>query len=76
MGKIVLFLALAVIAWMLFKGLSKKPGRGENDVSANSPEKMVKCDQCGVFMPESESVQLDDKRTCRTPTQCLRRQKS
>lgn len=79
MGKILLFVAAAVLVWLLFKGLGKKPK--DNITRADSPhggqgdpEKMVKCDICGVFMPASESAQTDDKTTCRTPQQCLHRQ--
>jgi len=75
MGKILFFLAAAVVGWLLFKGLLKKPKAGEpRDAPPNRPEQMVKCDLCGVFMPESDSAQLDGKRTCRTPQRCLHRQ--
>ena len=75
MGKILFFLAAAVVGWLVFKILRNKPDAGKtSSPSANRPEKMVKCDLCGVFMPESDSTQLDDKLTCRTPKQCLHRQ--
>ena len=74
MGKILIFISVVVVAWLLFKGLLKKPKDATREATANSPERMVKCDLCGVFMPESDIVQLDDKRTCGTPSQCLRRQ--
>lgn len=75
MGKILLFLAVAVVGWLLFKRLFKKPNADETrEAPPNRPEQMVKCDLCGVFMPESESAQLDGKRTCRTPQRCLHRQ--
>ena len=79
MGKILLFVAAAILAWLLFKGLGKKPKGGATRAGSPSsdlgdPEKMVKCDICGVFMPASESAQSDDKTTCRTPHQCLHRQ--
>lgn len=75
MGKILFFLLAAVVGWLLFKGLLKKPDADKaREDSQNRPERMVKCDQCGVFMPESESAQLDGKITCRTPQRCLHRQ--
>jgi hypothetical protein len=75
MGKILLFVAAGILVWLLFKGLGKKKGRSaERDASTGGPEKMVKCDLCGVFMPESESAQIDGRKTCLTPTQCLHRQ--
>jgi hypothetical protein len=75
MGKILLFVAAGILAWLLFKGLGKKPGgTASRDASTSGPEKMVKCDLCGVFMPESESAQEDGKKTCLTPRQCTHRQ--
>ncbi len=75
MGKILLFVAVGILAWLLFKGLGKKLGKGSKpDASSTGPEKMVKCDLCGVFMPESESAQIDGQKSCLTPKQCLHRQ--
>ena len=75
MGKLLFFLAAAVIGWLIFKGLLKNPKRDEKgDKPPDLHEQMVKCDLCGVFMPESDSAQLDGKRTCRTPQRCLHRQ--
>ena len=75
MGKILLFLAVAVIGWLFVKWLLKKPDAdAARDASKGGPEQMVKCDLCGVFMPESDSAQLDGKRTCQTPQRCLHRQ--
>lgn len=75
MGKILFFLVVAAVGWLLLKGLLKKPGNdGKQDGPPNQPEQMVRCDLCGVFMPESDSAQLDGKRTCRTPQRCMHRQ--
>ncbi len=75
MGKLFFFLAAAIVGWLLFKGLFKKPNTDERRGGPpNHPEQMVKCDLCGVFMPESDSARLDGKLTCRTPHRCLHRQ--
>ena len=76
MVKILLFVAVGILAWLLVKGLGKKLGGDakRDSSSIDGPEKMVKCDLCGVFMPESESAQIDGKKTCLTPQQCLHRQ--
>ena len=76
MGKIVFLLIIAVLAWVLFKGLGKKPSaRNEQSPGdrANIPEKMVKCVRCGVLMPESESMMLDGNVSCHDPAHCLHR---
>lgn len=75
MGKILFFLLLAAVVWLLLKALLKKnTAASAKNSAASDVERMVKCDLCGVMMPESESAQLDDKRTCRAPGQCLHRQ--
>ena len=60
MGKIIFLAIIAVIGWVLFKGLGKgksgsksveteKPATGKTTIS----EQMVKCHRCSVMMPES-----------------------
>jgi hypothetical protein len=80
-GKIIFALLTAAIAWVLFKGLTKKSS-GEvsrRDVpkpsadkakNLNAPERMVKCVRCGVFMPETESVIVEGQISCRDPQAC------
>ena len=86
MGKIIFALITAAIAWVLFKGLTKKPPGGRNDantangratksshgtpVNLNAPERMVKCVRCGVFMPETDSLIIEGKLSCRDPEAC------
>jgi hypothetical protein len=80
-GKIIFALLTVAIAWILFKGLSKKSsGGGKRPDGANpknkeaknlsAPEQMVKCARCGVFMPEAESLIVDGKVSCRDPQAC------
>ena len=79
MGKIVFLFIIAAIAWVLFKGLGKKPvkpGTRSGDARENragDAEKMVKCHRCGVLMPESESMMLDGDVSCHDPAHCLHR---
>jgi hypothetical protein len=78
MGKLIITLVLAVVAWFMVKALIGKsrkqtPPEGEK---ANVAERMVKCARCGVFLPESETMQRDGATTCRTPEQCLRRERA
>jgi hypothetical protein len=81
-GKIIFALLTAAIAWVLFKGLMKKPpdskansgdaakpGDGKTK-NLNAPERMVKCVRCGVFMPETESVIVGGQISCRDPQTC------
>lgn len=81
MGKIIFALLIAAIAWVLFKGFTKKSPNDANRRDAvkpvddkaknlNAPERMVKCVHCGVFMPETESVVVDGQTSCRDPQVC------
>ena len=86
MGKIIFALLTVAIAWILFKGLSKKSSGGEQRARAanpknseekdterkdlSAPEQMVKCVRCGVFMPEAESLVVDGRVSCRDPQAC------
>ena len=81
MGKIVFLFIIAVLGWVLFKGLGKK-GNGSSPPDAGTPpqsktrvatENMVKCHRCGVLMPESESMMLDGNISCHDPAHCLHR---
>lgn len=81
MGKIIFLAIIAVIGWVLFKGLGKgksitKPAPGEDKPATRDKsvtEKMVKCHRCSVMMPESESMMLDGHLSCRDPAHCLHR---
>jgi hypothetical protein len=76
MGKIVFLFIIAVVAWVLFKGLGKKsdgPGVSSSKERTNIAETMVKCHRCGVLMPESESMMLDGNISCHDPAHCLHR---
>ncbi len=81
MGKIIFALLTAAIAWVLFKGLTKKSSdevsrhdvpkpSGDKAKNLNAPERMVKCVRCGVFMPETESIIVDGQISCRDPQAC------
>ena len=76
MGKIVFLAIIAVLVWVLFKGLGKKPEpRATRPPKAPQKvvENMVKCQRCGVLMPESDSMMLDGNVSCHDPAHCLHR---
>ena len=57
-------LAAVAVGWLVIKWLLKRPGADETDnAPTGHPEKMVKCDLCGVFMPESDSAQRSEEHT-------------
>jgi len=73
MGKILVFVVVAIVGWFIFKGVFSKPAKRESRGNGGSPEQMVQCDLCGVHMPESDSLQSEGKRTCRAPDHCAHR---
>jgi hypothetical protein len=83
MGKIVFLFIIAVVGWVLFKGLGKKSGSASppaedaaqqgKKAARTAAENMVKCHRCVVLMPESESMMLDGYVSCRDPAHCLHR---
>lgn len=79
MGKALLVLLVAIAGWVLFKGLLKgAAARRDGNQAAKPPaaEKMIQCQRCGVFMPESESMSVDGKISCRQPEACLHRRRA
>lgn len=62
MGKIILFLVLAFVAYMVIKGAvrrSRPPAAGDRP-----PEHMVACRRCGVNLPRSEALEEDGRFYC------------
>jgi uncharacterized protein len=64
-GRLILLLFLALVAYLLLKG-SKAPSRpGKHKVASDRPaERMVECAHCGVHLPESESLSVGGKHFC------------
>lgn len=66
MGKFILFVLVAVVAYLLFKAAKRPkdaagPRRRRSD---RRVENMIACSHCGVLFPESESVRQDGKSFC------------
>lgn len=81
MGKLFLTLVLAVVAWLLGRALLRKAGDGGRHGAgaasqAERHERMLPCSRCGVYLPESETRQIDGAVTCLTPEQCARRERA
>jgi uncharacterized protein len=60
LAKILLVLALVIVAYLLFRGFRRDAGmqdsaKTSNPRAAPAPEDMVRCSVCGVHLPRSES---------------------
>lgn len=71
MGKVLLLVLLALVAYALWRGSARLRERSkESEKNASStgrtqlPERMVRCEKCGVHLPASESVVVDRRTFC------------
>ena len=79
MGKVLILIVTALVGWFLFKGIVGKSSVADKAKSTDrlsESERMVKCDLCGVHMPESESKLSGGKRSCQAPDACAHRLES
>ncbi len=66
MGKLLLFVLVAILAYLFFKGSGRRTGAppGEGAKRPRAAERMVECAHCGVHLPESEAVKQADRYFC------------
>jgi len=53
-GKFILLVVLALVAYLAIKGVSR--GRSRPAARETPPERMVACGHCGLNLPASEAV--------------------
>ena len=65
MSRLFLLLAVAAVVYLLFRSYRKNAARqdapGQDKEAA---EDMVRCAQCGVHLPKSESIHADGRFYC------------
>ena len=54
MSKLLLLAIVIAAVWWLAKGFRRKNEAGKGAEAA--PERMVSCEHCGVYLPQSEAV--------------------
>jgi uncharacterized protein len=62
--KYVVLLVVIVLAWFIIKSHLKKVHRSQSNSAPKGEEDMVRCVQCGVHLPRSESVMSGDLFYC------------
>lgn len=73
MGRIVFWILIGLLFWLLVKGLLKaRKRRGADATPAAPTEDMVSCARCGVNLPRSEARLESGKFICADNPQCLR----
>lgn len=54
MSRLLFFLAIIIVVYLLLKSFRRPTVK--NDPTTAPPEEMVRCAQCGVHLPKSESI--------------------
>lgn len=62
--KYLLWIGVILIVLWFIRTSAHRRQRTERPPAAREPEKMVRCAQCGVHMPESESIRDDGAHYC------------
>jgi uncharacterized protein len=71
--KYLLLIGLALIVLWFFRLPGNRRSRAagtRNMRAARAPERMVKCDRCGIYLPESESIADGAARYCCAEHRC------
>ena len=73
LGRIAFFLIIAVLIWLVWKGVVRAQARRKNEVTARSVEgeDMVACARCGVNLPRSEALAQGNAFVCRDNPRCI-----
>ncbi|MBI4754571.1 MAG: hypothetical protein HY778_03945 [Betaproteobacteria bacterium] len=66
MGRILFWLLLAFLIWLLFTWTRRSVGRPPDGQAPKERqiERMVSCAHCGVHIPENESVRAGERHFC------------
>lgn len=64
MGKIILLVLGLLLVWWILKSYRRRVDGGGTRPPAGAGEDMVRCEQCGVHLPRSESIATQDKFFC------------
>ena len=71
MTKLLLFAFLAFCAYLFYRSLGRGARREPRAPGARPAEAMVVCAQCGVHLPESDSLRSGEHRYCSEPHRVL-----
>jgi uncharacterized protein len=63
MSRLLFFIAIAAVVYLLLRSYRKNLPKDDTPVAPEA-EKMVRCAQCGVHLPHSESLVTDGRFFC------------
>ena len=61
MGRLIFYIAIVVVIYLLLKSQRRQPPQNS---APETSEDMVRCSQCGVHLPKSESILAGGKFYC------------
>jgi len=65
MSRLIFFLAIAATVYFLIRSFRKNlPGKNEKGQGESVAQDMVRCAQCGVYLPKGESIQAEGNSFC------------
>jgi uncharacterized protein len=66
MGRILFFVLLGIAVWLAWRwwSVSSRPARRRGPDRGTDGEKMVQCDVCGLNLPQSEALPLQQRWFC------------
>jgi len=70
MGRILFWLVLIALAWLLFRGFLRAPSRDRPTPRSPRGEDMVACTRCGVNVPRSEAREESGRWICQGNPAC------
>lgn len=73
MGRLILFLVIGFLAWLVYRAISNAARGRQVDAAPSLTEDMVKCMNCGVNLPKSEARLVDGAYRCPDGVPCLHR---
>jgi uncharacterized protein len=71
LARVLVFLLIGFVVWLLLRGYLGRKARDEGrTTAAPASEDMVACARCGVNMPRSEALEEGGRFICRDPAHC------
>jgi uncharacterized protein len=72
LGRVLFFLLIGVLIWLLWRGSLRVTGRGAHGELRKTErgEDMVVCARCGVHLPRSEAREEQGRLVCRDNPRC------
>lgn len=64
MSRLLFLLAVAIVVYLLLKSYRRQEPRQDRPQDSQASEEMVRCEQCGVHLPRSESFLAGGKFFC------------